>query len=110
MGQVRSPEPVSSMLMEEELLGAQLKATQGSYPTWLWTVVWWSSMLTTDLLQKQGVLTMFLISMRLSNMLLRTQKILVLTLLVLPLLGRVVVDTYVQLPWFTWPGWRSPTW
>ena len=31
-----------------------------------------------------GVLTMFLISMRLSNMLLRTLKILVLTLLALP--------------------------
>ena len=53
---------------------------------------------------------MFLISMRLSNMLLRMLKILVLTLLVLPSLGRVVVDTYVQVPWFTWPGWRSPTW
>ena len=84
--------------MVEELLVAQLLGTQGSYPTWQWTVVWWSSMLTIDLLQKQGkqvvhcgdytdisgVLTMFLISMRLSNMLLRTLKILVLTLLVLP--------------------------
>ena len=52
--QVTSPEPVSSTLMVVELLGAQLKAMQGSYPTWLWTVGWLSSMLTIDLLQKQG--------------------------------------------------------
>ena len=38
----------------------------------------------TDQVDVSGVLTMLLISMKLSNMLLRTRKILVLTLLVLP--------------------------